>query len=301
MSSIDHISGFVNIKKIKNKTSSDIVNIFKKIYKVKKCGHLGTLDPLATGVLPIAVSKATKLVSILQEEDKVYYVVAKLGVHTDTFDISGRVIFTSNVVPNGKDIVQVIEKYIGNIELDVPIYSAVKINGVRAYRLAREKKLEYCGRRDTHILDIRLIEYNYPEIKLLVKCGKGTYIRSLVKHIGEDLQSYATVIDLTRLSYGKFYIEDAIDLSEEQNLPCLEDIIKPMEDFIDLPKAILKDSAVEKIKRGQSPEVFDYLLIPNKDEEKCVLYSTKKQLLCIVKKDKKNTKVPYVIDKVLIY
>jgi len=275
MSSIDHISGFVNIKKTKNKTSSDVVNIFKKIYKIKKCGHLGTLDPLATGVLPIAINKATKLVPLLQEWDKVYYVVAKLGIHTDTFDISGNIMFTSNIVPDSRDVFRVVENYIGNTELDVPVYSAVKINGVRAYKLARENKLSYCGKRNTHILDIKLVEYNYPEIKLLVKCGKGTYIRSLIKHIGEDLKTYATVTDLTRLSYGKFYIEDAVDLLEEEHLPSLEDIIKPMEDFIDLPKAIVKESAVEKIRKGMSPDVFDYLLLPKDEEERCVLYNTK--------------------------
>jgi tRNA pseudouridine55 synthase len=302
MSLIDHISGFVNINKPKNITSSDVVNIFKRRYKVKKCGHLGTLDPLATGVLPIAVNKATKIISLLQESYKEYLVVGKLGIHTDTFDVTGRIVSESNVKPSKDNVIEVVEKYIGERELDVPVYSAVKINGVRAYKLAREKKLEYCGRRLTTIYDIKFIDYNYPEIKLLVKCGKGTYIRSLVKHIGEDLKTYAAVSDLMRLSFGKFLIEDAIvlDLLNDDKVFDLEEILKPIEDFIDLPKAILKDSAVEKIRKGQSPWILDYLLIPEKDAEICAIFNTKKQLLCIAKKDIKKSRIPYAIDKVII-
>ena len=301
MSSIDHINGFVNINKPKDISSSAVVNIFKKIYKVKKCGHLGTLDPLATGVLPVAINKATKVISILQEWDKEYLVTGKLGIHTDTFDITGKILQTSNVVPVKKNIMNIVDKYIGNVELDVPVYSAVKINGVRAYKLARERNLKDCGKRITHIYDIKLVGYSYPEIKLLVKCGKGTYIRSLVKHIGEDLQTYATVSELIRLRYGKFLIEDAIDIiKKDEEAPDIYDILKPVEELIDLPEAILKDSAVDKVRKGQSPGMLDYLLIPDKVEGNCAIFNTKKQLLCIAKKDAKNIRVPYVIDKVII-
>ena len=302
MSLIDHISGFANINKPKNITSSDVVNIFKRRYKVKKSGHLGTLDPLATGVLPIAVNKATKIISLLQESYKEYLVVGRLGIHTDTFDVTGRIISESNVIPSKNDVVKVVEKYIGEIELDIPVYSAVKINGVRAYKLAREKNLEFCGRRLTRIYDIKFIDYNYPEMKLLVKCGKGTYIRSLVKHIGEDLKTYAAVSDLIRLSFGKFLIEDAIDLDllNDDKVYDLKEILKPIEDFIDLPKAIIKDNAVEKIRKGQSPYMLDYLLIPEEDVKNCAIFNAKKQLLCIAKKDEKNSRIPYAIDKVII-
>jgi tRNA pseudouridine55 synthase len=301
MKLIEHINGFVNINKPKNITSSAVVNIFKKLYKVRKCGHLGTLDPLATGVLPIAINKATKVISVLQRWDKEYLVTGRLGIHTDTFDITGKVLFENNVIPVKKNILNIIEKYIGNIELDVPVYSAVKVNGVRAYKLARESNLKYCGKRTTRIYDIKLVDYSYPDIKLLVKCGKGTYIRSLIKHIGEDLKTYATVSELIRLSYGKFLIEDAIDIiKKDDKTPDISDILRPIEEFIDLPEAILKDSAVEKVKKGQSPSILDYLLIPDKLEDNCAIFNTKKQLLCLAKKDANNTRVPYVIDKVII-
>jgi tRNA pseudouridine55 synthase len=301
MSSTNHINGFLNINKHKNVTSNGILNILKRLYKVEKCGHLGTLDPMATGVLPVAINKATKIISILQEGDKEYLVTALLGIHTDSFDVTGNVIYKSNLVPNKEDILKAIDKYIGEIELEIPIYSAVKINGVRAYKLAREKKISYCGKRKAYIYDINLVDYDYPELKLLVKCGKGTYIRSLIKHLGEDLQSYAVVSELIRLRYGKFLIEDAYTINEQNSeLTDLKNLIKPIEEIIDLPKAILKDGAIDKIKKGQSPNVLDYLHIPSNAEKICAIFNTKKELLCIAKKDIKNKHIPYTVDKVLI-
>lgn len=208
--------GIINVYKEKGYTSHDVVAKMRGILRIRKIGHTGTLDPDATGVLPVCIGKATKLVDMITDKDKVYEAVCKLGITTDTQDMSGTVIRTSEVRADFTRIKEVINGYIGEYLQLPPMYSAVKVDGKRLYELARQGREIERERRRVIIKDISLIDYSEEnhEFTVVVACSKGTYIRTLLHDIGETLGCGAAMKSLLRTAVGSFTLENALKLSE---------------------------------------------------------------------------------------
>lgn len=208
------MNGIINVYKEKGYTSHDVVARLRGILKQKKIGHTGTLDPEAEGVLPVCLGKATKLCSMMEDTDKEYRVTMLLGVETDTEDMTGTVLKTSNVTCSESDVYEACGKYIGNIEQIPPMYSALKVNGKKLYQLAREGKVIERKPRSITIYDIRILSCNLPEVTMNVRCSKGTYIRSLCRDIGADLGCGGCMKTLVRTSACGFQIKDSYRLDE---------------------------------------------------------------------------------------
>ena len=182
------IHGIINVYKEKGFTSHDVVAKLRGIVGQKKIGHTGTLDPDATGVLPVCLGKATKLCDLLTDKDKTYEAIMLLGMTTDTQDITGRILEEKSTETLTADKVrEVIESFIGDYDQIPPMYSALKVNGKKLYELAREGKVVERKARPVKILDIRIIEMDLPRVRMEVSCSKGPYIRTLCHDIGEQL------------------------------------------------------------------------------------------------------------------
>ena len=248
-------NGILNIDKPQGITSHDVVDIVRKIFPNTKVGHTGTLDPIATGVLPICIGKATKLSDELLSENKVYKVKMLLGVETDTYDITGKIVFANTLNEDEIYIKERIKRFIGKSSQIPPIYSAIKIKGKKAYEYARNGENVSLKPREIEIFNIDDIDVNLRkrQVSFVVSCTKGTYIRSLVHDIGIKLGCGATMIELKRLKTGDFDINDSIDLYEFLNLEYLDmlDKIISIEDlYKDSKKVNLKDKDYHKFLNG---------------------------------------------------
>lgn len=212
------MDGIIIINKEKNYTSNDVVSIVKKITK-SKVGHTGTLDPNATGVLPLLIGNATKVSKYLINHDKEYEVVLQLGIRTETADVEGKVIEQKEVTAemlNKDNIEEKLQQFIGKQEQIPPIYSAIKVNGKKLYEYARKGQEVELKPRQIKIYSIQLVGINEKEkqISFKVKCSKGTYIRSLCEDISKKLGTVGYMKELNRLQVGEFYIKDAVTISE---------------------------------------------------------------------------------------
>jgi len=204
------------MNKEKGYTSHDVVAKMRGILKMKKIGHTGTLDPDACGVLPICLGKATKVVDLIVNKDKTYEAILKLGLTTDTQDMTGQVITSCPVNVSLSQIEDAISNFVGGYDQIPPMYSALKVNGKKLYELARQgKEIERKPRR-IHIHDINLLDCNLDEneVKIRVSCGKGTYIRTLIHDIGKLLGCGATMKSLVRTAVGEFDIDNALSLNQ---------------------------------------------------------------------------------------
>ena len=213
------MNGVIVVNKEKDCTSRDIVNIISKKLNIKKVGHTGTLDPLATGVLVICVGKATKLVELLTCEDKEYIAEVILGISTDTLDITGNILKEKDVIINKTSILECLNKLQGEYEQEVPIYSAVKINGKKLYEYARNNEEVKLPKRKVKIKKLELIgDIKYSDSKTIfkIKClvSKGTYIRSLINDIATNLNTIGCMKSLIRTKQGNFKIENSYSLED---------------------------------------------------------------------------------------
>lgn len=207
----------INVCKEKNMTSRDVVNIISKHLHTKKVGHTGTLDPLATGVLIVCTNHDTKLVDILTSKNKEYIATMRLGIQTDTGDITGNIIKRATYKVTKDQIIKVLNNFLGSSKQTVPIYSAVKINGKKLYEYARNGEEVTLPTREINISSIELLHYHDDLIKFKVTVSKGTYIRSLIEDIGKTLQTVATMEDLVRTKQGNYKIEDSYTLEDIKN------------------------------------------------------------------------------------
>lgn len=207
----------INVCKEKNMTSRDVVNIISKHLHTKKVGHTGTLDPLATGVLIVCTNRDTKLVDILTSKNKEYIATMRLGIQTDTGDITGNIIKRATYKVTKDQIIKVLNNFLGSSTQTVPIYSAVKINGKKLYEYARNGEEVTLPTREINISSIELLDYHDDLIKFKVTVSKGTYIRSLIEDIGKTLQTVATMEDLVRTKQGNYKIEDSYTLEDIKN------------------------------------------------------------------------------------
>jgi tRNA pseudouridine55 synthase len=207
------IDGILLVDKEVGITSYDVIRRIKKDYpKGTKIGHTGTLDPFASGLLILLIGRpATKLMDRFHKLDKEYIVDAKFGFETDTQDITGEVLLEDNKKrkPTKMKIKKIIkESFIGEISQIPPKYSAKKVNGRKAYELARENIEFELKPKNINILEFKILEYKYPDIKLRVVCSTGTYVRTLIKDLGRSLGTYATATTLRRVRIGRFSISD---------------------------------------------------------------------------------------------
>lgn len=214
------INGIINVYKEQGYTSHDVIAKMRGILKMKKIGHTGTLDPDAVGVLPVCIGKATKLVDLITDKDKMYETVMKLGITTDTQDITGKILTTCAVTSDITQIREAVNSYIGEYLQLPPMYSAIKVNGKKLYELARQGKEIERERRRVLIKDIKILDYSEEdkEMRLVVDCGKGTYIRTLLHDIGQTLGCGGTMKSLIRTAVGSFSIEHSLKLSEIEKL-----------------------------------------------------------------------------------
>lgn len=214
------MDGIVVINKPGNYTSFDVVAIIRKLLKTKKVGHAGTLDPMATGVLPILAGNATKIQNLLQGSSKEYRAKFRLGLITDTEDISGKILKKNPVNVNVETLKKVISAFVGEIKQVPPMYSAIKKDGVRLYSLARQGIDVSREKRVVTIDDIKLENYNeeMQEATMLVRCSKGTYIRTLCADIGAQLGCGAAMSELERTRVGNFTLEKSITLDKAKEL-----------------------------------------------------------------------------------
>ena len=208
------MQGLILLNKPKGITSFSAVNKIKWLAQEKRVGHTGTLDPLATGVLPIFLGRATALSGILLDADKGYTATVKLGITTDTCDITGTVLTENTVKVTNDELQKVLSGFRGKISQVPPIYSALKKDGVRLYQLAREGKEVEIDPREVEIKRLDLLEFEGDTFKIDVECSKGTYIRSLCRDIGEALGCGATMTELVRTSTSGFSLADTVSLDD---------------------------------------------------------------------------------------
>lgn len=246
------MDGIIIINKPSGCTSHDIVSKIRKKLNIKKVGHTGTLDPLATGVLPILLGNATKLSKYLINHDKEYIATIKLGVKTDTADIEG-IVLEKQEVPqiSEKQIIEVLDSCIGKQKQIPPMYSAIKVKGKKLYEYARNGENIEVEPRDIEIYNIELIQYKDNNIKFKVACSKGTYIRSLCENIAQKLNTVGTMLELKRTQVGIFKIEEAAELEELlTNGINEENLITPEKLFAKRPKVILNRNQLKSFLNG---------------------------------------------------
>ena len=258
-------SGWIIVNKEVGMTSAMVVNKIKRVLKVKKAGHAGTLDPLASGVLPIALGEATKTMSFAMNSNKSYEFDIKWGAATDTDDLEGKIVEESNIMPLKNDIISILPKFTGIIKQKPPAYSAIKINGVRSYKLARNSIISDIPEREVHIKEISLVKYINKEVaRLKIECGKGVYVRSLARDMARALNTYGHIVYLNRLAVGPFFHKDAILLADIANLvdkATISKAIKPISFVLDdIPAIDITSDKAILISRGQKVFIEDLVL-----------------------------------------
>lgn len=249
------ISGWVVLDKPYDMTSTQAVGKVRWLFGAAKAGHAGTLDPLATGILPIALGEATKAVPQVQDGTKVYRFAIKWGSATTTDDAEGTVVATSDVRPERAALEAVLPQFTGTILQRPPIYSALKIDGERAYDLARAGETVELQPREINVDGIELLEHGSERSVLEVTCGKGTYVRSLARDIAEVLGTHGHVSMLHRAAVGPFNDDDAltIDQLEALSLEGRDALLKPVwAGFTDLPEIRLDASQATSVRHGNA-------------------------------------------------
>lgn len=226
------INGILNVYKDRGYTSHDVVARLRGILKQKKIGHTGTLDPDATGVLPVCLGSGTKLCDMITDKSKEYEAVMLLGITTDTEDASGKTLSEAEYPLDEELVKKITMSFIGEYDQIPPMYSAIKINGKKLYELAREGKTIERKPRQVVINDIKITEINLPRVKFTVSCSKGTYIRSLCRDIGEKIGCGACMESLVRTRVGVFEIEESLTLQKIEALVsqnAISDAVTPMD------------------------------------------------------------------------
>lgn len=254
--SLSNSNYWINIDKPYGITSSKVVSIVKKLTKAKKVGHGGTLDPFASGVLPVAINYATKSCNYILDSDKKYYFEISWGELRNTDDIEGIVVQTSNNRPTNLEITNILSHFIGEIEQVPSKFSAIKINGQKAYDLARKNEDFTLNARKIFIRKISLIFNNQQKAGFEVECSKGTYVRSLCRDISIKLNSCGYVSKLVRLRAGIFDINQTISLAKLKNIDnfvAIDDSIVKLRDVLNFMAEIaINDDLTLKVKNGQS-------------------------------------------------
>lgn len=265
------MNGLLVVNKPKNYTSRDVVNALNKVFNTKAIGHIGTLDPLATGVLVCLIGKYTKLNNLLTMHNKEYIADFKLGILTDTLDATGRVLDTSNNFIKKEKLVRALKKFKKTYMQEVPMYSAVKVNGRKLYDYARYDEEVVPPKKRVTIYDIELLDYEYDDVKIRCTVSKGTYIRALIRDICQYLKTYGVMTGLVRTKINDFKIEDAYTLDEIRNGDYK---LLSLEDFLDFKVIDLDEDNLNKIKNGNiyCDRENDYVLFKYLNEDIALYY-----------------------------
>lgn len=282
-------NGIIVVNKAGNMTSHDCVNIVRRALKIKRVGHTGTLDPMATGVLPICIGKATKIADYISLGDKEYIAEFKLGIKTDTLDITGAVLEKNDVFVTEEEIREAINSFKGKIMQTPPMYSAKKVKGKKLYELAREGIEINREPVEIEIKELEILEIKTEEklISIRVLCSKGTYIRSLIDDIGNKLGVGASMTALQRTKSGMFSIDDPhiIDIGEikKGNLNAVKNIVGADKIFPDYPKVILSYNLEIRFKNGIFITLNDLGFKKDEVEEESIyrVYSTAGEFMAL--------------------
>lgn len=261
------INGIIIIEKEAGFTSHDVVAKLRGICGQKKIGHTGTLDPAATGVLPVCLGSATKLCDMLGDKDKEYVAELLLGVETDTQDTTGQVLAERPVQVSEAEVRRVCEAFVGDYDQVPPMYSALKVNGKKLYELAREGKEVERKARPVKIYELELLKVALPVVTMRVVCSKGTYIRTLCADIGERLHCGGAMQSLKRTRVGDFCLKDAVTLGElqrQKDAGALKDRVIPVDSvFADCPALHVSDDCADMLDNGNT-------LLPSQTAERTI-------------------------------
>ncbi len=273
------MNGILVVNKEKDYTSRDVVNIISKEFKTKKVGHTGTLDPIATGVLVVTIGEATKISELLVSTYKEYIAEVTLGIKTDTLDITGNILETKEIKLDKSKLEQTIKSFKKTYLQEVPIYSAVKVNGKKLYEYARNKEEIKLPKKEVEIKEIELLKY--AENKFTFRClvSKGTYIRSLINDICNELNIIGTMSSLKRTKQGEFKIEDSYTLEQIKNKKYkLLEMQEVLKEYLQIE---VNEYIENKIKNG--------CLLENRYDEDIIVFINKnQQVIGIYKKYEKD-------------
>lgn len=272
------MNGFILVNKPKDYTSRDVVNVISKHFDLPKAGHAGTLDPLATGVLVVGVNNGVKLIDFLTDDTKEYFVEVKLGLLTDTLDITGNKIAEVHDYDVTYDKLEgILNSFIGKNLQEVPKYSAIRVNGKRLYHYARKKEEVILPKREIEIYNINLTSLNKDIFTFKVKVSKGTYIRSLVRDIGEKLNIPCTMVNLCRTKQGEYSLEDCASLNDLDNAKLIS------------MKEALKDYFQVKVDNYLENKILNGRILENRYDKNPVVFVNKNdEVLAIYEKYSKD-------------
>jgi tRNA pseudouridine55 synthase len=247
------VDGWVVLDKPVGMTSTQAVSRLKRIFNGKKAGHAGTLDPLASGILPVAFGEATKTVPFVQDGEKAYLFTVRWGVETDTDDSDGKATRTSDARPTREQIDALLPRFVGDILQTPPQYSAIKIAGERAYDLAREGEQVELKPRPVTIHRLEILDMGEDETKLVMECGKGAYVRAIARDLGRLIGCYGHVTALRRTRVGPFIEEDSFTLEEiEAEGGAAEALLSVEAGLTELPCVVVDRDAAARLRRGGS-------------------------------------------------
>ena len=244
------MKGFINVIKPKGMSSAYAVGAIK--YKLKvPCGHMGTLDPMASGVLPVGIGKTSRLFQFLLDKTKTYVAVFRFGNLTDTLDVTGEVTKTGGIIPTEEQIKAVLPNFIGEIEQVPPNYSAKCIDGKRGYQLARSGVEFSLPAKKVNILNIEYLgQKNDTDFEFKIDCKGGTYIRSLARDIGNALSTYCIMAELDRTACGVFTCENGVTVEDFKNATDVSEFLLSPDIAVDYPKLVLTSEQAQKILDG---------------------------------------------------
>ena len=295
------VNGFINLDKPPGITSMDVVRQIKRATGLKKIGHGGTLDPMATGVIPIAIGAYTRLLEYVLDSDKAYTAEIQLGIRTDTFDADGIVLETndpSNICIN--DIEQILPEFIGTFDQTPPLYSAKRVNGKRLYEYARQKIAVEISSTPVYVKEIQIESYDQSALILSIKCGKGFYVRSLANDLGFRLGCGAYLKSLRRTTSGSFSADRAIPLSDALaaiKSGNLESTILTLDECLHhIPKIHLTEKLIKYIKTGRPVTIAETPVQTSEDKSILRAYDNLGEFIAIVKFDRENMELkPYKV------
>ena len=247
------MNGIVIVDKPQDWTSQDVTARLRRVFQTRRIGHGGTLDPMATGVLPVFVGRGTRGVEFFEHAEKTYETVLQLGIATDTEDITGTVLERKDVHISETEFMEILSQFRGKIMQVPPMYSALKVNGQKLCDLARKGKTVERQPREIEIFELTLLDFSGDTARLRVKCSKGTYIRTLCKDIGEALGCGGCMAELRRVQAGEYTIEEAVPLQTLLDAENPEAYLRPVDTmFRNFPEVVLSPKQEKRCRNGNS-------------------------------------------------
>ena len=269
------MNGIVIVDKPQGWTSQDVTARLRRVFNTRRIGHGGTLDPMATGVLPVFVGRGTRGVEFFEHAEKTYEAVLQLGITTDTEDTSGTVLEMRDVHISETQMQEILSQFRGKIMQVPPMYSALKINGQKLVDLARKGKTVERQPREIEIFELEMLEFSGETARLRIRCSKGTYIRTLCKDIGEALGCGGCMAALRRVQAGEYTIEESVPLQVLLDTDKPEEYLRPVDSmFRAFPEVILSDKQEKRCRNGNS---FSVTLEPGTYR----VYSKNKEFLAL--------------------